>query len=153
MATRAKSVAVIDGHAISEAELETVRTQFGEAFGQQLTSSQTLDALLVAPFVVDYVTATKKWAPDAAYADNLAKLSNPDPLTVTLLKYAMAQNTTQLGQADVATILGKLRAANIQVNPRFGNFVIGNDGLGLALKTPNWIKESTPAATTTAPAS
>lgn len=148
MVNRGESYAVVDGKAITQADVEETRAAFEKLSGQPLASKDVLDALITAPFVVSQVQASGKWKPDANFAAALAKFDNPSPTTRQLLEYVFIRNSNALDQADSTAVITALRKANIQVNPRFGTFASEANSIGLQERTPDWIATATAGAKT-----
>jgi len=138
--TQPGAAAIVDGTAISDKDVQTVSLQVNKlAQGQQeLSSSNVLLSLILAPYVLAEADRTGKRVADSQARKVLKKVADPAPSTMEFVR--MQLSLQSLDQASRTSILTKLGKAKITINPRYGTF----DAKQVALVpiSPNWIKTS-----------
>ena len=141
----AGAAAIVNRTAIRDKDVQTVSLQLNKlAQGQQeLSSSNVLLSLILAPYVLAEADRSGKSVSDSQARKVVEKVTAPSPLTIEFVRMQLA--LPSLSQTSKTSILAKLGKAKITVNPRYGTF----DAKKVALvpSSSNWIKASaTPGA-------
>lgn len=136
----AGAAAIVNGTAISDKDVQTVSLQVNKlAQGQQeLSSSNVLLSLILAPYVLAEADRTGKRVADSQARKVLRQVADPAPSTMEFVR--MQLSLQSLDQASRTSILTKLGKAKITVNPRYGAFDLKQ--VALVPISPNWIKTS-----------
>ncbi|MEO8556660.1 MAG: hypothetical protein ABI474_08315 [Actinomycetota bacterium] len=142
---QSSAAAIVNDTVISDQDVQSVSNQLNKLAtnGQQLTTSDALLNLILAPYVLAEAKRVGKTVSVSQARQVIAKVSDPSSSTIQFVQ--MQLEIQQLDQASKTLIVGELGKAKITVNPRYGVF----DPTQIAL-TPissNWIKPSAPAAT------
>ncbi|WP_295700282.1 hypothetical protein [Lapillicoccus sp.] len=140
---KAHSVAVVNGQAISVSDVATATQQYNEFVASKSgkapnTEARTVTVLVLAGFIIDYVTATGKWKPDVAYNNLLSTVPDASPSTVELIKFDAITGGNTLTQPDVDAILAVMAKTKVEVDPRYGTFDASQGGL--RPRDLNWMK-------------
>jgi hypothetical protein len=141
-ARQAGAAAIVDGTTISEADVQTASLQLNTVSpGQPVLPSLVLRNLILEPYVL--AEAGKSAPDDAAVRKAIAKLVNPSPATMQVVRTDLAIQA--LSPASKASIVNKLSKVKIDVNPRYGTF----DASQVAMRatSSNWINPSASAGT------
>lgn len=140
---QAGAAAIVDGRTLSDKDVQTVSTQLNTLAQsqQQLTPSDALLNLILAPYVIAEAERAGKGVPDAQARKVIEKVANPSRPTIDFVRMQLA--IPSLTDAAKVSILTKLGKASITVNPRYGTF--DPKQITLVPTSPNWIKAS-PAA-------
>ncbi len=146
------AAAIVDEHTISTEQVLTTTNQLNAALGDKtsplynpsahFSENQTVQWLVLAPFIDKRVAATGRWVPDDAYNTTLAALGHPTESTTAVVRGMLS--TQAMSAEDKAAVLDDARHAKISVNPRYGTLDLFNP------YAPNWIKPN-PTATPTSP--
>lgn len=155
-----QSAAVVNGSRVSTEDLATATRQYNAAFppagGSPAASEQVvLPYLIDAKIIGPWAARTGGWKPDARFAAGLAAVPGAASSTRDLLEAATVLAAHAQGQlpAEAAAALdADLKAAKVEVSPRYGTFdATFNPAAAptLTALTPNWLKpgSSNPAAT------
>lgn len=143
----AGAAAIVDGRRIAVGDVQRATSQVNRIVGQdgQFTQRITLSYLIVEPFLV--AEATRKGvgvSPDQArdifrqfgFTDPESGGTTPDDAAVRLVRAVLTINVLQgrtLSEADtplpadegaaaMQQVVGELQGADIEVNPRYGDF-------------------------------
>lgn len=145
---KAHSAAIVNGTPISDSELaeanQQYNTQLATSADQQITESQTLGLLVLAPFVLPQVAKSGSWKPDARYNSALLKIPDATQATKDFLATSIAVQA--LTQQDIDAILAELKTAKVELDPRYGTF---DPAIGGSIATiKNWVKPTASATST-----
>lgn len=142
----AGAAAVVGDRRISVAEVQeaTVDAQAWVGEGGQITQTQILYLLAIAPYVQDIAIRYNAGASvDEARKVLLPKVPHPSDAAISVLRANISLNDLQqnLGQEETVKVLSevnkRLNADGFQVNPRFGAF---DSKTGRFLpQQPNWL--------------
>lgn len=137
---QAGAAAIVDGTTISDKDVQTAALQLDKlAQGQQISPSLVLLDLILAPYVLAQAKGTGKTVSDAQARQEIAKVADPAPSTITVVKTALAiQALSPASKTSIRTELGK---AKVTVSPRYGTF--DPRQIAVLATSPNWIKAST----------
>ncbi len=147
MGTRQQAAAIVNGHEISQADVEQTTTQLKDAkidFDEKIV----VTVLIAAPLLKEVVNASGSWKPDAVYANVMHTIPDATESTKQFVETVALLQSSAMTDQDIATYRKDLKDAKITVNPRFGSLEPSNSGpvyFNLGEETPNWIK-STPVA-------
>lgn len=143
---KAHSAAIVDGRPITDAEVaqatKEYNTHVAKSPQQRIPEARALTYLMLSSFVLDQVQKSGSWKPDDRYNGIIASIPNASPSTVALIKTAQAASA--LTQQDITAIVDRLKAARIELDPRYGTFDPTSGGSVPTVE--NWIK---PPATAT----
>ncbi len=138
--------AVTDGQVIHESDLDDIAADFSRVQGAQAPSRSEMVALLVArPYVLQSLSSKGTALTEQGVRELLGQ-ELPDPSEATVRYIQAASSQQQLDQAAVQQIQQTMAAADIEVNPRYGEF---EPGQGLVPPQENWILSATPQANPT----
>lgn len=148
--TSAQTAAKVDGRVITEQEVADATTQINEAFNPQqpFTPVQTLNYLILAPYVID--AAAKAGQPvseSAARAEPSLKALEDGVADSTIEAVRADASLRALQQADPnagAALAEQIADLDVSVNPRYGTF--DPERAAVVADQPNWIVPSAPAA-------
>lgn len=146
--TEANRAAVVDGDVITETEVQDAMSQVNAMepalLQQPLTPSSTVTALVRAPVVLDYL-AGKGFVASESMARQTAQergVTDPADSTIEFIRFVTALtdvNTTgQFGQEESIELSDALRAQDVVVNPRYGEF--DAETAAVVVTTPAWIE-------------
>ncbi|MBK7611639.1 MAG: hypothetical protein IPJ15_10440 [Actinomycetales bacterium] len=110
--------------------------------GDAATESQVVNLLVLNPFVVPHAMSNGLWVPDNQYNSFVGKIHNPTPTTVEALQANSA--FFALDEATRKAVLADLKAASIQIDPRYGSIDLTTGFL--AMPNPDWIVRTVSAA-------
>jgi hypothetical protein len=146
--TEANRAAVVDGAVITETEVQDAMVQVNAMdpalVEQPLTPSATVTLLVRAPVVLDYLAGKGVVASESAARQEARDRGVPDPApsTIEIIRYANvlteAGRSGQFGQTESIELSEALRAQDIVVNPRYGEF--DPETAAVTLTTPAWIE-------------
>lgn len=139
--------AVSDGQRVTESQIDDVVADFGRVQGAQApTRAQIASGLALRPYFLDAFKGTGKIVSEQAIQTQIAtQLPNASNTT---LQYLQLSNLQQGMDQATSTKLTKLvEGADIQLNPRYGEW---KPGKGFEPPAENWIVSS-PTAAPTAP--
>ncbi len=140
---KAHSVAIVNGQQITVSQVAEATKQYNEFVAAKsgkapLTEVRTVSTLVLAGFIIDYVTGTGKWKPDVAYNNLLSTVPDASPSTIQLLKFDAITGGSTLTQPDVDAILAVMAKTKVEVDPRYGTFDAAQGGL--KARSLNWMK-------------
>lgn len=149
---KARSAAIVNGTPISDADVAQATKEYNQNLAttpaEQIQESQALSLLVLAPFILGQVKRSGSWTPDAQYNNAMLKLPNASAATKDLVATSLAVRA--LSRADVDVILGELKKAKVDLDPRYGTFDPATGGSTATVN--NWIKPNpTPSTTATQP--
>jgi hypothetical protein len=142
----AGSAAVVGGRRISVGDVQsaTVDAQTWVGSGTQISQTQVLYLLAIAPYVQEIATRHAAGASvDEARKALVARVPNPSDAAITVIRanISLTDMTQRLGEAKTAQALGeatkRLSADGFTVNPRFGDFDPTTGRITPIL--PNWL--------------
>lgn len=144
-AQESSAAAIVNDTVISDQDVQSVSNQLNKvaAGGQQLTTSDALLNLILAPYVLAEAKRVGKTVSVSQARQVIAKVSDPSPSTIRFVQ--MQLEIQQLDQASKTLIVGELGKAKITINPRYG--VFDPTQITLTPASSNWIKPSAPSAT------
>ncbi|HEX2705378.1 MAG TPA: hypothetical protein VHM65_06435 [Candidatus Lustribacter sp.] len=133
---KAHAAAVVDGRVIEESAVDASVAQL-RSVEVTVGPGVVLGMLILAKPVADQVSASGSWKPDAAYNAFLARIPDPTPATVEVVRTNSALSA--LTADDQKAVLAALRSMTVTVNPRYGSF---NASTGqIAPLLPAWIRK------------
>ena len=149
---RADRAAVVDGTVIPEDTLQTATDEVNRMepalLQQALTPSGTLTALVQAPVVLDYL-ADKGVVVSESMATQQARdrgIAEPSEGTLSVIRLASAitaaQQSGQFSDADAIALTEQLRALDVEVNPRYGEY--DAETASIQVGTPEWLAPAEP---------
>ena len=146
------SAAIVDGRVISDADVAQATQEYNDHIAasaqERAPENRVLSLLILAPFVLEQVQSSGSWKPDDAYNTIMAKVPNASPGTVQVVKTMQAGRS--FTPADVSAIVARLKAAKIELDPRYGTFDPTTGGTNPTVN--NWIKPApAPTAAQTGP--
>lgn len=138
----AGTAAVVNGHRITEQEVQEATSQITKAYpDSSLNAANALSSLVMAGFINQIADENGKGLSDSAAAAAITEIVDPSHATLELVKSSIAsQQLTTIEQGKVVELA---RKAKVTMNPRYGTF----DAAKVRFDTsqPNWIKAE-PAA-------
>lgn len=147
----ADTAAVVNGHRISEQEVQDATTQITKAYpDSSLNTASALSSLVMASFINQVAEESGKGLSDSAARAAIANIEDPVPATLELVKSSLSsQQLTSVEQGKVVELASK---AKVTLNPRYGTF--DSKEVSFGVSQPNWIKAepAQPAAPATTPA-
>lgn len=147
----AGTAAVVNGHRISEQEVQEATTQITKAYpGAKLDTASALSSLVMATFINQVADESGKGLSDSAAKAAVAAIADPVPATLELVKSSLSsQQLTSVEQGRVVALASK---AKVTLNPRYGTFDAKK--VRFDVSQPNWIKTESnqPSAPATTPA-
>ncbi|MEO7130663.1 MAG: hypothetical protein ABIZ07_04740 [Dermatophilaceae bacterium] len=142
MDTRQQAAVIVNGDVVAQDEVQAAAKQLSEyGFNEQ----GVVLALIAAPLLQAEVEKSGSWQPDATYATILARIPDATQATKDTLAAAALVQSAQMTDADVAGYRAALKAADISVNPRFGQVDLTDTAplyFTLGAASPNWIAKS-----------
>ena len=140
----ADTAAVVNGHRITEQEVQEATRQITEAFpDSSLNTANALSSLVMASFINQVADESGKGLSDSAAKAAIADIEDPVPATLELVKSSLASQ--QLTTDEQGKVVELARKATVTMNPRYGSFDAKQ--VRFDVSKPNWIKpEPTPAA-------
>lgn len=143
-AQQVDAAAIVNGTAIKDRDVQTASVELNKlAQGQQqLSSSNVLLSLILAPYVLSEASRAGKTITDAEVRKVIAKVNKPSPPTMEFVRMQLALQS--LSEASKVSIVTKLANAKITVNPRYGTF--NPKQISLVPSAPNWIKAGATSA-------
>lgn len=139
------AAAIVNGTAIKDKDVQAASLELNKlAQGQQqLSSSNILLSLILAPYVRSEAARSGKSITDAEVRKVIAKVPKPSESTMEFVRMQLALQS--LSEASKVSIVSQLSKARITVNPRYGTF--DPKQIALVPSAPNWLKASaTPVA-------
>lgn len=142
----AGSAAVVGDRRISVADVQsaTVDAQTWVGEGGQITQTQILYLIAVAPYIQEVAVALGAGASDDEARRVLAqKVPNPSPAAISVIRANISLNDMQqqLGEERTGQVLAevtkKLTAEGFKINPRFGTFDAATGRI--SPDRPNWL--------------
>lgn len=129
------SAAVVDGERISESDLDRAVADFAAVTGQQIDSPTMLSTLVVAPMILDVAAEYGVAASDdeaSALLDRQAEASGlPVPEdgygsgVLQIAKMTIVNQTMSVspdGNAAMGDVNTRITEADVEINPRYGEF-------------------------------
>lgn len=153
------SAAVVGDRRISEADLQTATRELQQVVGpdNQLTQSQVLSWMVLAPFTLD--VAAKNGigvSADDAVSQLQGRVTDPADPTLLAARSAIALSRLSRGLDQTASqkayqdVLAQVKGVKVTVNPRYGSF--DTEKFSIEAVTPDWlVKTAAPAAEEGAP--
>jgi hypothetical protein len=141
----ADTAAVVNGHRITEQEVQEATSQITKAYpDSSLNTANALSSLVMAGFINQIADESGKGLSDSAAKAAIGEIEDPSPATLELVKSSLAsQQLTTIEQGHVVELA---RKAKVTMNPRYGTF----DAMQVRfdVSQPNWIKvePATPAS-------
>ena len=128
--------AVTDGQVIREADLDAIAADFAKVQGAQAPSRSDMVALLVArPYVMEALSGTGQALTEEGVRQLLSsELPEASDATVRYIQAATSQQ--RLDQASAAQVQQAMASADIEVDPRYGEF---DPNQGIVQPQENWI--------------
>lgn len=144
----ADTAAVVNGHRISEQEVQEATTQIRKAYPDStLSTASALTSLVMASFINQVAEESGKGLSDSAARAAIVNIEDPVPATLELVKSSLSsQQLTSVEQGKVVELASR---AKVTLNPRYGTFNATKVQFGTS--QPNWIKAE-PAAPAATPA-
>ena len=139
----ADTAAIVNGHRISESEVQDAVSLIHEVVPQaQLDTSTALQLLVFAPFVNPVAERAGKGISDsqarASVGDESGVLNQAALDLIKASDLLNPQNPNALDQQQQAEAIDQLRKAKVTLNPRYGTF--DPKTLKFDVSKPNWIK-------------
>ena len=133
----AQTAAVVNGHRITEQELQEATSQINATYKEStLTTASALSSLVMASFINDVADEAGKGLSDSAAKAAVPEIGQPTPTTLELVRSSVAaQQLTSEEQGKVVALAAK---AAVTINPRYGTFDAKN--VRFDVSKPNWIK-------------
>jgi hypothetical protein len=154
-ATRQQAAAVVNGHVISEADVQASHDQL-QAAKLDFSEDAIVMGLIAGPLLNEAMQTSGGWKPDETYAAVLATIPNPTQTTKDFVAAAALVNSQTMTPAEVSAYRKALHNADISLNPRFGTVKKVDQGpvyFTFGTADPDWIKpQSNAAASGTNPA-
>jgi hypothetical protein len=144
MATRQQAAAVVNGHEITQADVEQTAAQLKDAkldFDEKIV----VTVLIAHPLLKEVVDASGSWKPDSVYATVIHSMPHATDTTKQFVETVALLQSSAMTNQDIATYRKDLKDAKITVNPRFGSLAPSDSPpvyFTLGDTTPNWIKPS-----------
>ena len=145
----ADTAAIVNGHRITEQEVQEATSQITKAYPDStLDSANALSSLVMAGFINQVADESGKGLSDSAAKAAVAEIEDPSPATLELVKSSLASQ--QLTTVEQGKVVELARKAEVTLNPRYGTFDAKQ--VRFDASRPNWIKAepATPAPTTPA---
>lgn len=139
----ADTAAVVNGHRITEQEVQEATSQITKAYpDSSLNTANALSSLVMAGFINQIADESGKGLSDSAAKAAITEIEDPSAATLELVKSSLAsQQLTTIEQGHVVDLAKK---AKVTMNPRYGTFDAKN--VRFDASQPNWIKaEPAPA--------
>jgi hypothetical protein len=140
----ADTAAIVNGHQITEVEVQEAASQIRKAQPDSTIETTTaLQSLVMAGFINDVADVVGKGLSDSAARAAVEIIPDPTPATLELVKASLAWE--QLTSEERSKAIEAASKAQITVNPRYGTFDAKTVQFGTS--KPNWIKAepTTPA--------
>ncbi len=117
----AETAAVVNGHRISEQELQEATRQINATYPDAtLTTANALSSLVMASFINEVADESGKGLSDSAAKAAVTEIAAPTPTTLELVRSSVAaQQLTSEEQGKVVALASK---ATVTINPRYGTF-------------------------------
>jgi parvulin-like peptidyl-prolyl isomerase len=147
----ADTAAVVNGHRISEQDVQEATTQIRKAYPDStLNTASALSSLVMATFINQVADESGKGLSDSAAKAAVAGI--PDPVQATLELVKSSLSSQQLTSVEQGKVVELARKAKVTLNPRYGTF--DTQSVHFDVSQPNWIKPEPkqPAAPATTPA-
>ena len=139
----ADTAAVVNGHRITEQEVQEATSQITKAYpDSSLNAANALSSLVMAGFINQIADQSGKGLSDSAAKAAIGEIEDPSAATLELVKSSLAsQQLTTIEQGQVVELA---RKAQVTMNPRYGTF--DAKAVRFDVSQPNWIKaEPVPA--------
>ncbi len=153
-ATRQQAAAVVNGHVISEADVQQTHDQL-EAAKLDFSEDAIVMGLVAGPLLDEAMQPSGGWKPDDTYAQVLATIPAPTQTTKDFIAAAALVNSQTMTPTEVTAYREALKKADISLNPKFGTLTPVDQApvyFTFGTSNPNWIKPgSTNAATGATP--
>jgi hypothetical protein len=146
-ATRQEAAAVVNGHVISEADVQEAHDQLQTA-KLDFSEDAIVMGLIAGPLLDEAMKPSGGWKPDQTYATVLATIPDATQATKDFVAAAALINSQTMTPAEVAAYRKALGSADISLNPRFGKLTPVDQGpvyFRFGSTNPNWIKPQTNA--------
>ncbi|WP_207555776.1 hypothetical protein [Intrasporangium flavum] len=154
-ATRQQAAAVVNGHVITEADVQASYEQL-QAAKLDFSQDAIVMGLVAGPLLDEAMQASGGWKPDETYAAVLATIPDPTQTTKDFVAAAALVNSQTMTPAEVTAYRKALQNADISLNPKFGTVKKVDQGpvyFTFGTAAPDWIKpQSNAAASGTTPA-
>jgi hypothetical protein len=139
----ADTAAVVNGHRITEQEVQEATTQITEAYPDStLNAANALSSLVMAGFINQVADENGKGLSDSAAKAAITEIADPSPATLELVKSSLSSQ--QLTTVEQGKVVEMARKAQVSMNPRYGTFDAKQ--VRFDASKPNWIKaEPVPA--------
>jgi parvulin-like peptidyl-prolyl isomerase len=133
----ADTAAVVNGHRITEQEVQEATHQITEAYpDSSLNTANALSSLVMASFINQVADESGKGLSDSAAKAAIAGIEDPVPATLELVKSSLASQ--QLTSGEQGKVVELARKAKVTMNPRYGSFDAKQ--VRFDVSKPNWIK-------------
>jgi hypothetical protein len=145
----ADTAAIVNGHRITEQEVQEATAQITKAYPDStLNSANALSSLVMAGFINQVADENGKGLSDSAAKAAITEIEEPTAATLELVKSSLSsQQLTTVEQGKVVELASK---AEVSMNPRYGTFDAKQ--VRFDASQPNWIKaEPAPAPSEPAP--
>jgi len=139
--------AVVDGQVISETSMQAgmaeVNAMEPKLLQAALTPTGTVTALVQAPVVLTYLDSLGVKVSDTVARQAAAQrgIADPSDSTLEIIKLAMAISSAQTDGKftadDQAVLVERLKALEVDVNPRYGSY--DPNTASVQLTTPGWV--------------
>ena len=139
----ADTAAVVNGHRITEQEVQEATSQITKAYPDaSLNTANALSSLVMAGFINQDANEAGKGLSDSAAKAAITEIEDPSPATLELVKSSLSsQRLSSVEQGRVVALASK---AQVTMNPRYGTFDAKK--VRFDASAPNWIKaEPAPA--------
>lgn len=144
----ADTAAVVNGHRITEQEVQEATSQITKAYpDSSLNSANALSSLVMAGFINEVADESGKGLSDSAAKAAITEIEDPTASTLELVKSSLASQ--QLTTVEQGKVVELARRAKVTMNPRYGTFDAKN--VRFDPSKPNWIADSPAAPATEAP--
>ena len=139
----ADTAAVVNGHRITEQEVQEATAQITKAYpDSSLNTANALSSLVMAGFINQIADESGKGLSDSAAKAAITEIEDPSPATLELVKSSLASQ--QLTTVEQGHVVELARKAQVTMNPRYGTF--DAKAVRFDVSQPNWIKaEPAPA--------
>ena len=143
----ADTAAVVNGHRITEQEVQEATSQITKAYpDSSLNTANALSSLVMAGFINQVADESGKGLSDSAAKAAVSDIVDPSAATLELVKSSLASQ--QLSSTEQGKVVELARQAEVTMNPRYGTFNARQ--VRFDASQPNWIKAE-PAPATQAP--